>query len=255
MLALNEKTYTLDSAMTVIADDSGVHDIAGIMGGEHSGVSEGTTDVLLEIAYFDPERIGATGRKLGLTFDARTRFERGVDPAFLDDGLELLTALILDICGGEASEVIRAGSPPSAPDSRRLRSGAGRKAGRRRDPGGRADGASSKRLGFDGRARTGSVTAPLRRHDIDGAADIVEEVVRIHGLDKVASVALPRADGVAAADRHARADARAPAAPRRRCARAQRGGDLVVHSRSRRRATSPKAMAGCGCSTTRSART
>src|SRR5690606_19626927 len=69
VLALNEKTYTLDSGMTVIADDSGVHDIAGIMGGEHSGVGEATTDVLLEIAYFDPERIGVTGRKLGLASD------------------------------------------------------------------------------------------------------------------------------------------------------------------------------------------
>ena len=85
--ALNEKTYTLDDSMTVIADDNGVHDIGGIMGGEHSSVQDDTTDVLLEIAYFDPERIGVTGRRLGLATDARTRFERGVDPAFLDDGL------------------------------------------------------------------------------------------------------------------------------------------------------------------------
>ena len=88
VLALNEKTYTLDSSMTVIADEAQVHDIAGIMGGEHSGVSADTTDVVLEIAYFDPERIGATGRKLGLASDARTRFERGVDPAWLDGGLD-----------------------------------------------------------------------------------------------------------------------------------------------------------------------
>jgi len=100
VLALNEKTYTLDSSMTVIADDSGVHDIAGIMGGEHSGVSETTTDVLLEIAYFDPGRIGVTGRQLGLASDARARFERGVDPAFLDPGLELLTALIVETWPG-----------------------------------------------------------------------------------------------------------------------------------------------------------
>ena len=82
VLALNEKSYTLDGTMTVIADDAGVHDVAGIMGGEHSSVTPATTDVLLEIAYFDPERIGVTGRKLGLSSDARTRFERGVDPAF-----------------------------------------------------------------------------------------------------------------------------------------------------------------------------
>src|SRR5690606_816596 len=112
VLALNEKTYTLTPEMTVIADDTGVHDIAGIMGGEHSGVADETTDVLLEIAYFNPERIGATGRQLGLASDAGTRFERGVDPAFLDDGLELPTALIVETCGGEASEVVRAGQPP-----------------------------------------------------------------------------------------------------------------------------------------------
>ena len=98
--------------MTVIADDAGVHDIAGIMGGEHSGVTAETRDIVLEIAYFDPEHIGVTGRKLGLASDARTRFERGVDPAFLDEGLALLTALIVENCGGAASEVVRAGSPP-----------------------------------------------------------------------------------------------------------------------------------------------
>jgi phenylalanyl-tRNA synthetase beta chain len=79
-VALNGKEYTLDAGMTVIADDAGVHDIAGIMGGEHSGCGDDTTDVLLEIAYFNPERIAATGRKLNLTSDARSRFERGVDP-------------------------------------------------------------------------------------------------------------------------------------------------------------------------------
>ncbi len=110
--ALNGKEYILTSAMTVIADDNGVHDIAGIMGGEHSGCSETTRDVLLEIAYFTPEHIAKTGQALLLTSDARTRFERGVDPAFLDDGLAIITQLILDICGGEASEIIRAGQPP-----------------------------------------------------------------------------------------------------------------------------------------------
>lgn len=195
VLALNEKTYTLDASMTVIADQSGVHDIAGIMGGEHSGVSDGTTDVLLEIAYFDPERIGATGRKLGLASDARTRFERGVDPAFLDDGLALLTALILEICGGEASEVVRAGSPPSeatvvAYDPALAETLGG--VAISEDEQLRILAALDFAVSDDWR-----VTAPLRRHDIEGAADIVEEVVRIHGLDRVASVALPRADGVA----------------------------------------------------------
>ena len=82
VLALNGKTYTLDASMTVIADDAHVHDIGGIMGGEESGVSETTTDVLIECAYFDPDAIARTGQKLALTSDARARFERGVDPAF-----------------------------------------------------------------------------------------------------------------------------------------------------------------------------
>ena len=195
VLALNEKTYTLDSGMMVIADDTGVHDIAGIMGGEHSGVQDDTTDVLLEIAYFDPARIGATGRKLGLSSDARTRFERGVDPEFLDAGLDLLTGLIVELAGGTASEVVRAGSPPSAPKVVAF------------DPGqtlrlGGVDVAEAEQkrilesLGFTVGADW-QVTCPLRRHDIEGPADLVEEVVRIHGLDKVASVALPRVEGVA----------------------------------------------------------
>ena len=195
VLALNEKTYTLDSGMTVIADDSGVHDIAGIMGGEHSGVGETTTDVLLEIAYFDPERIGVTGRKLGLASDARTRFERGVDPAFLDQGLELLTALILEACGGEASDVIRAGTPPAGgktvafdPDLTRRLGGV--------DVAAEAQKAILERLGFVVAAHW-TVAVPSWRPDVDGAPDLVEEVVRVHGLDNVASAPLPRADGVA----------------------------------------------------------
>ena len=199
VLALNEKTYTLDSEMVVIADDSQVHDIAGIMGGEHSGVSENTTDVLLEIAYFDPARIGATGRKLGLSSDARTRFERGLDPEFLDDGLALLTGLIVELAGGTASEVVRAGSPPSTAKVIGFDPGLTRSLG-----GVEVAEAEQKRilesLGFGVAAdwpKNPDVTCPLRRHDIEGAADLVEEVVRIHGLGRVASVPLPRIEGVA----------------------------------------------------------
>lgn len=195
VLALNEKTYTLDSGMTVIADDAGVHDIAGIMGGEHSGVSETTTDVLLEIAYFNPARIGATGRKLGLSSDARTRFERGVDPAFLSDGLDLLTGLIVDLAGGSPSEAVHAGSPPSAAKVIAFDPALTARLG-----GVEVAEAEQQRilesLGFSV-SGDWQVTCPLRRHDIEGPADLVEEVVRIHGLDKVASVALPRAEGVA----------------------------------------------------------
>ncbi len=193
--ALNEKTYTLDETMTVIADDNGVHDIAGIMGGEHSGVTESTTDVLLEIAYFDPERVGVTGRKLGLASDARTRFERGVDPEFLDQGLAILTELILRICGGTASEVVRAGEPPVEPEAIAFDPGLTLRLGGIEVAEGeqrRILEALDFRVGSDWQ-----VDCPPRRHDIEGAADLVEEVVRIHGLDRVESVALPRAEGVA----------------------------------------------------------
>ncbi|NCP24120.1 MAG: phenylalanine--tRNA ligase subunit beta [Erythrobacter sp.] len=193
--ALNEKIYTLDSSMTVIADDTQVHDIGGIMGGEHSGATDATTDVLLEIAYFDPEAIGVTGRKLGIASDARTRFERGVDPAFLDEGLDILTSLILKTCGGTPGAVTRAGNPPVEP--RRVAF----------DPKltatlGGVDVAEGEQkrileaLDFEV-AGDWQVTCPPRRHDIEGPADLVEEVVRIYGLDKVESVALPRAEGVA----------------------------------------------------------
>ncbi len=195
--ALNEKTYTLDSSMTVIADDTQVHDIGGIMGGEHSGATDVTTDVLLEIAYFDPEAIGVTGRKLGIASDARTRFERGVDPAFLDEGLDILTSLILKTCGGTPGAVTRAGNPPVEPTRVAF------------DPKltatlGGVDVAEGEQkrileaLDFDV-AGDWQVTCPPRRHDIEGPADLVEEVVRIYGLDKVESVALPRVEGVAKA--------------------------------------------------------
>ena len=199
VLALNEKTYTLDSEMVVIADESQVHDIAGIMGGEHSGVQDDTSDVLLEIAYFDPARIGATGRKLGLSSDARTRFERGVDPAFLGEGLDLLTGLIVELAGGTPSEPVHAGSPPSAAKVVAFNPGLTARLG-----GVDVAEGEQKRilesLGFSVGSdwpKNPDVTCPLRRRDIEGPADLVEEVVRIHGLDKVASVALPRVEGVA----------------------------------------------------------
>jgi phenylalanyl-tRNA synthetase beta chain len=193
--ALNGKEYTLTAEMTVIADDSGVHDIAGIMGGEHSGCSDDTTDVLLEIAYFTPERIAKTGQALALTSDARSRFERGVDPAFLDDGLALLTDLIVQTCGGEPSDIIRAGQPPVdrkalAYDTSRCATLGGI------DVPAEQQKAILESLGFEV-ASDWTVTVPTWRRDIDGPADLVEEVVRIVGLDNIVSVPLPRADGVA----------------------------------------------------------
>ncbi|MCC6926224.1 phenylalanine--tRNA ligase subunit beta [Novosphingobium sp.] len=194
-LALNGKEYTLTSAMTVIADDNGVHDIAGIMGGEHSGCSDETTDVLLEVAYFDPVRIGDTGRALNLTSDARQRFERGVDPAFLDMGLALLTDLIVGICGGEPSEPVFAGQPPVAPKLIKYDPAMAERLGGVAIPEAQQR-ATLSALGFASDAAW-NVTVPSWRPDVDGAPDLVEEVVRIHGLDNIVSAPLPRLDGVA----------------------------------------------------------
>ena len=193
--ALNDRTYTLSGTMTVIADDDQVHDIGGIMGGEDSGVSATTDNVLIECAYFDPDGIARTGQALAFTTDARQRFERGVDPAFLDDGLAIATALVIHICGGRASGITRAGSPPVEPRSYTY------------DPalantlGGLAVDDKRQReilasLGFaiDDDWQVG---VPSWRRDIDGPADLVEEVIRIEGIDKVPPVPLSRLEGVA----------------------------------------------------------
>ena len=111
LLALDGKTYTLDQAMCVIADEKGVESLAGIMGGEATGCSEATTDVLIESALWDALNIAQTGRKLGINSDARYRFERGVDPNFMLPGLELATQMVLDLCGGTPSEIVVAGDP------------------------------------------------------------------------------------------------------------------------------------------------
>ena len=194
VLALNEKEYLLDGSMTVIADEAQVHDIGGIMGGEHSGVSESTTETLLEIAYFTPENIARTGQKLQLTSDARSRFERGVDPGFLDDGLAILTGLILNICGGEASRLTRAGEPPI--EQKRVRFDPARTTAL----GGIEVPADEQQrilesLGF--RLEGSDAVVPSWRRDIDGPADLVEEVTRIVGYDAIPSTPLPRASGVA----------------------------------------------------------
>ena len=195
VLALNGRSYTLTEGMTVIADQREVHDIGGIMGGEHSGVTDATTDVLIECAYFDPSGIARTGQALGLVSDARSRFERGVDPAFLDDGLAIATDLVTRLCGGTPSEAVRAGEPPVAtrtipydPARARTLGGLDIPAGRQRD--------ILERLGFS-LSEDFSARVPTWRRDIDGSADLVEEVIRIEGLEKVPPAALPRAEGVA----------------------------------------------------------
>lgn len=195
MLALNGKTYTLSAGMTVIADEDMVHDIGGIMGGEHSGVSAETTDVLIECAFFDPEHIARTGQKIGLTSDARQRFERGVDPAFLDQGLAIATKLVLEHAGGTASAITRSGQAPVAPRNISYDTDYCRRLGGV-DVSPEEQRNILERLGFSA-SSDWNISVPSWRRDVDGPADIVEEVVRMVGLDNVVSVPLPRADGVA----------------------------------------------------------
>ncbi|ALK10855.1 phenylalanine--tRNA ligase subunit beta [Blastochloris viridis] len=193
LLALDGKTYALDNTMCVIADDTGVESLAGIMGGEVSGCSDTTTDVLIESALWNELNIAQTGRKLGLNSDARYRFERGVDPAFCLPGLELATQLVLDFCGGEPSELVVAGKVPDADrviqfpvaEVKRL-TGVELKPIRIAN--------ILRSLGFHvvGQGDTVKVAVPSWRADVEGKADLVEEVVRILGLDNVPAVPFPR---------------------------------------------------------------
>ena len=191
--ALDGKTYNLDGEMTVIADDQVPQGLAGVMGGEESGVSETTSNVFLETAYFDPVRTAMTGRKLGIISDARYRFERGVDPAFLIDATELATSLILGICGGEASELVIAGEEPKWQRSYHLRERRVKALGGVDVPADKIEKILSD-LGF-GLSKSGDgwdCAVPSWRADIVGEADLVEEVIRINGFDNIPAVSLTR---------------------------------------------------------------
>jgi phenylalanyl-tRNA synthetase beta chain len=195
LLALDGKTYALDESMCVIADEQGPESLAGIMGGEASGCSEATTDVLIESALWDEINIAHTGRKLNINSDARYRFERGVDPAFMIPGLELATRMVLDLCGGTPSAVTSVGEVRIAErviefpvaEVKRL-------------AGLELPFAEMKpvlnRLGFvtSGKAPIIKVTVPTWRPDVEGKADLVEEIVRIVGVDRVPMTPFPRGD-------------------------------------------------------------
>jgi phenylalanyl-tRNA synthetase beta chain len=195
LLALDGRTYELDPDICVIADDRAVESLSGVMGGEASGVSDATADVLLESALWVPANIAQTGRKLGIVSDARFRFERGVDPQFTLPGLELATKLILEMCGGEPSEVVIAGSIPDSGRVIDFPLGQVRKlAGLEASP------TETKRvlgaLGFSvaGAGDTVKVSPPSWRADVEGKADLVEEIVRILGVDRVPSTPFERGD-------------------------------------------------------------
>jgi len=195
LLALDGRTYALDESICVIADEKGIESLSGIMGGEESGCDANTTDVLIESALWAPLNIAQTGRKLGINSDARYRFERGVDPAFMVPGLELATAMVLDFCGGEPSDITIAGSAHA--DDRIIEFPV---AEVKRLSGLDVPLPEMKRvlshLGFfvAGAGDTVKVAVPSWRPDIEGKADIVEEVVRILGVDRVPPTPFPRGE-------------------------------------------------------------
>ncbi len=197
---LDGKTHAADDTMCVIADDRAVLGFGGILGGEDTGCTHTTKNVLIECAYFDPLRTAATGRKTGIVSDARYRFERGVDPAFILPGLDLATAMMMEVAGGTPSKRKIAGAPPETKtvigfSPSLIERLAGIKLEEKQIR------ATLQALGFaiDGKDATLKVTAPSWRPDIHGAADLVEEVVRIVGLDKVPSAPMARSAGVARA--------------------------------------------------------
>ena len=190
LLALDGKTYALREGMMVISDDQGPESLAGIMGGEHSGCTDDTTDVFLESAYWDPITIAATGRALKINSDARYRFERGVDPEFTLPGLELATRMVLDLCGGEPSEVVMDGAVPDTARAYRL------------DPARvislvgmdipeATQRATLEALGFT--LAGDMATPPSWRPDVLGEADLIEEVARIASLTKLEGKPMRRA--------------------------------------------------------------
>jgi phenylalanyl-tRNA synthetase beta chain len=196
--ALDGKTHTLEPGMTVIADDSGAISLGGIMGGERTGCTAETVDVVLEVALFDPIRTAATGRRLGIESDARTRFERGVDPAMVMPGTEHATRLILELCGGQAGAPIVAGAVPEPARAFRFRiDQLKRLAGIALEV--PAITLQLESLGFavapDGPDAL-RVTPPSWRHDVSMEADIVEELVRHHGYDRVPPMPVRRTEAV-----------------------------------------------------------
>jgi phenylalanyl-tRNA synthetase beta chain len=192
ILALDGKTYTLDPSIAVIADDKGVHGIGGVMGGEDTGVREDTTEVFLEAAYFQPIVIAAAGRKLGILSDARYRNERGIDPESCQWGVEVAARLILELCGGETSEVVSSGVMPSWRRSFTLRPDRVKTLTAIDVPAAETAAILGK-LGFvvDGNGPW-TAAVPSWRPDIVGEADLVEEVTRVWGFDNIPTTSLPR---------------------------------------------------------------
>lgn len=188
--ALNDKDYTLDDFMTAVCDDSGVLGVAGIIGGMATGCTDTTVNVFIECAYFDPHRTARAGRALQIDSDARYRFERGIDPAFTIDGMDIATRLMLEFCGGEASDVVQAGDVPEwkrtiEHDPAYVKKLAGFDIDEARQK------SILQSLGFIIDAQW-NVQPPSWRGDVEGRADLVEEIVRVNGYDKIPPVSLTK---------------------------------------------------------------
>ncbi|MGQ3047611.1 MAG: phenylalanine--tRNA ligase subunit beta [Niveispirillum sp.] len=220
LLALNGKEYTPPAGLIGIYDDAKMISMAGVMGGETTGVTADTTDVVLEVATFEPVRIAEAGRALQLDSDARYRFERGVDPANILEKVELATAMILDLCGGSAGAVSLTGTEPAWQRTLTLRPARVAALGGVDVPVDEQVRILSV-LGFTVTRRDDGVLVadvPSWRRDVEGEADLVEEVLRVNGFDKIPATPLPREVGTPApaltADQRRRFNARRAAAER-----------------------------------------
>jgi len=190
--ALDERDYELPEGVCIIGDDDGVLSLGGIMGGESSGCTDETVNVFIEAALFDPLRTAASGRLLNIQSDARYRFERGLDPAFVVPGMEIATRMVLELCGGEPSELEIAGTVPDPSRTYLLRPQRLHAFGGLDLPEAQAVG-YLERLGFSVRQVAGGleVAVPTWRPDIGGENDLIEEVLRLHGYDRIPAVSLP----------------------------------------------------------------
>ncbi len=198
--ALDGKEYTAADGMCVIADEARVLGFGGVIGGTYSGCTEDTTDVFIESAYFDPKTTRATGRATGIESDAKYRFERGVDPAAIAAGLEAAAALVLEFCAGEASHIAMAGVPPVFERIIEFPlSEVNRLTGLELETGEIAKILTALGFGGDmsasGKDAVWPVSVPSWRGDAHGKADLVEEIARIHGFDKLPCTSLRRAPG------------------------------------------------------------
>ena len=191
--ALDDKTYIAGNSDVAITDDSGILGLGGIVGGTSTGCDESTTDILIECAYFDPLTIRRSAKRLGVNSDAKYRFERGVDTGFLLGGMDLATQMVLDICGGEPSEVVVAGDIPAPPPPIKFD-----KALNKRLTGLSLDDSQMTKiledLGFTV-GKDWTVAVPSFRRDAKEGADLVEDIARIHGFHNLEAISLPPLSG------------------------------------------------------------